>query len=179
MTATTPYLIRAIHEWCTDQGFTPYLLVDATVKDTVVPMNLVTDGTIVMNLDYDAVHHLEMGNDWILFNARFGGKPKDINIPIASVRAIYAKENGQGCVFPEILGSSKEPRLASEQKAKISNAPKLTATLNQTTAKDKAKTKGKSGPRKSAQAKTPLKGVTTKPSKKSTDKSKPSLKLVD
>lgn len=115
MTATTPYLVRAIHQWCSEQGFTPYLLVDTTVDGVAVPMNLVTDGTIVLNLDFNAVYHLEMGNEWILFSARFGGKSRNINIPIAAVRAVYAKENGQGCLFTDSPTAQKTPALANKK----------------------------------------------------------------
>lgn len=100
MSSLKPYLIRAVYEWCVDQDLTPYLLVNANAKDVVVPRQSVQqDGRIVLNLRPQAVHNLAMGNDEIGFNARFGGKPMSVNIPLYAVLAIYARENGQGMVF--------------------------------------------------------------------------------
>ena len=96
--STRPYLIRAIYEWCTDQGFTPYLavLADAAVQ---VPQQYVQDGQITLNVSATATSGLKMGNDWIEFSARFGGVPHEIMIPVDHVMAIYARENGQGMAF--------------------------------------------------------------------------------
>lgn len=99
MIPTTPYLIRAIYEWCEDQGFTPHLLVDTSVEDVVVPWHLVENDTIVLNIQASAVRSLEMGNEWIVFNARFSGQAMDVTVPVAAVRAIFARENGQGYAF--------------------------------------------------------------------------------
>lgn len=98
MNSTKPYMIRAIHEWCTDQGFTPYLqvLVDASTR---VPREYVRDGQIVLNVGHDATHHLTMGNDEITFQARFNGAAFPITVPVSAVLAIYARENGQGMAF--------------------------------------------------------------------------------
>ena len=96
--STRPYLIRAIYEWCTDQGLTPYLAVLA--DDTVqVPRQYVQDGQIVLNVSATATSGLNMGNDWIAFSARFGGVPQEIMVPVNRVMAIYARENGQGMAF--------------------------------------------------------------------------------
>lgn len=98
-TSTRPYLIRALYEWCTDNGFTPYIAV--RVDDSVqVPREYVKDGEIVLNISYDATSALQLGNDFIEFKARFGGKPRDIMVPVGRVIAIYARENGQGMAFP-------------------------------------------------------------------------------
>ena len=98
-TTTRPYLIRALHEWCTDNGFTPYLAV--RVDDSVqVPREYVKDGEIVLNVGLDATSELLLGNDFIEFKARFGGKARDIMVPVSRVLAIYARENGQGMAFP-------------------------------------------------------------------------------
>lgn len=100
MSSLKPYLIRAVYEWCVDQDLTPYLLVNANAKDVIVPRQSVQqDGRIVLNLRPQAVHNLAMGNDEIGFNARFGGKPMSVSIPLYAVLAIYARENGQGMVF--------------------------------------------------------------------------------
>lgn len=98
MSTTKPYLVRAIHEWCTDQGFTPYLsvAVDATTR---VPREFVKNGEIVLNVGHDATHLLNLGNEEITFQARFGGRPYPVAVPIERVLAIYARENGQGMAF--------------------------------------------------------------------------------
>jgi stringent starvation protein B len=95
---TKPYLIRAIHEWCCDNGFTPYL---AVVVDgsTRVPVEFVRDGQIVLNVSVDATNRLRLGNEFIEFQARFGGVARDIVVPIANVAAIYARENSVGMAF--------------------------------------------------------------------------------
>lgn len=99
MTSTKPYLIRAIHEWCSDNGLTPYLAV--SVNSTVsVPLEYVSDDQIVLNVSHSATSALQLGNDYISFKARFGGKPQDIFVPVERVLAIYARENGQGMAFP-------------------------------------------------------------------------------
>ena len=98
-TSTRPYLLRALHEWCTDNGYTPYVtvLVDETVQ---VPMEYVKNGEIVLNVSYDATSGMTLGNEFIEFKARFAGKPREIMVPIHRVQAIYARENGQGMAFP-------------------------------------------------------------------------------
>jgi len=101
MNSLKPYLIRAIYEWIVDNRFTPYLLVDTTVEGALVPQAFVQDDRIVLNLRPEAVHGLSLGNDHILFNARFAGKPMQVNVPVRSVLAIYAQENGRGMVFDE------------------------------------------------------------------------------
>jgi stringent starvation protein B len=98
-TSTRPYLIRALHDWCTDNGFTPYLAVyvDKTVQ---VPREYVKNNEIVLNVSFDATSQLQLGNEFIEFKARFGGVGRDIAVPIDHVIAIYARENGQGMAFP-------------------------------------------------------------------------------
>ena len=97
--STRPYLIRALHEWCCDNGYSPYLAVqvDASVQ---VPLDHVKNGEIVLNVSVDATSHLRLGNDFVEFKARFGGVARDIVVPISHVVAIYARENGQGMAFP-------------------------------------------------------------------------------
>jgi stringent starvation protein B len=98
-TSTRPYLIRALHDWCTDNGFTPYLavFVDETVQ---VPMEYVKNREIVLNVSFEATSGLRLGNEFVEFKARFGGVPRDIVVPVDHVVAIYARENGQGMAFP-------------------------------------------------------------------------------
>lgn len=98
-TSTRPYLIRALYEWCTDNGFTPYVAVavDPTVQ---VPREYVKNNEIVLNIGFDATSSLTLGNEFIEFKARFGGIAREILVPINHVIAIYARENGQGMAFP-------------------------------------------------------------------------------
>ena len=97
--STKPYLIRALHEWCSDNGFTPFIavFVDGRVE---VPMEFVKNDEIVLNLSSEACHQLDLGNEWVSFQARFGGVPKRVMVPVTHVLAIYARENGQGMSFP-------------------------------------------------------------------------------
>jgi len=98
-TSTKPYLLRALYEWCTDNGYTPHIAVRVD-QQTRVPREFVRDGEIVLNISFDATNQLQMGNEAIEFSARFSGKPHKIEVPIANVLAIYARENGQGMAFP-------------------------------------------------------------------------------
>ena len=98
-TSTRPYLVRALHEWCTDNGYTPYVavMVDESVQ---VPREYVSNGEIVLNVSFDATSGLQLSNEFIQFKARFGGVAREIVVPMGRVIAIYAKENGQGMAFP-------------------------------------------------------------------------------
>ena len=102
-----PYLIRALHQWCSDNGFAPFIavFVDSTVE---VPMEFVKNDEIVLNLSIEACHQLQIENDYISFQARFGGVPRKILVPITHVLAIYARENGQGMSFPFDSSSIQE-----------------------------------------------------------------------
>jgi stringent starvation protein B len=115
-TSTRPYLIRALYEWCTDNGFTPYVavLVDETVQ---VPREYVKNGEIVLNISFDATSSLKLGNDFIEFKARFAGTAREIMVPVNRVIAIYARENGQGMAFPVPVANTGE---AADQTAKPS-----------------------------------------------------------
>lgn len=97
-TSTKPYLIRAIYEWCADNGLTPYLAVRVD-EQTRVPMAYVKNGEIVLNLGVEAVHNLHMGNDFISCSGRFGGVAHELLVPVGAVIGIFAKENGQGLAF--------------------------------------------------------------------------------
>jgi stringent starvation protein B len=100
LTSSQPYLIRAWHEWCTDNGLTPYVTVavDATV---LVPREYVKDDEIVLNISYDSTTGLQLGNDFLAFKARFAGVARDVMVPVDRVLAIFARENGQGMAFPK------------------------------------------------------------------------------
>ncbi|WEF32337.1 ClpXP protease specificity-enhancing factor [Pseudoduganella chitinolytica] len=103
--STKPYMLRAIYEWCTDSGYTPYLAVKVD-SATTVPMEYVKKGEIVLNISYGATSGLKMDNDSIRFHARFGGVSREIFIPVNNVMAIYANENGQGMAFEPLLGAA-------------------------------------------------------------------------
>jgi stringent starvation protein B len=113
--STKPYLLRAIYEWCTDAGFTPYVAVavDETVR---VPVEFVKNGEIVLNVSALATNRLKIGNEAVEFQARFGGVPRDVHVPIDRVIAIYARENGQGMAFdvprPQAPAGSERAALA-------------------------------------------------------------------
>jgi len=131
-TSTRPYLIRALYEWCTDNGFTPYVavLVDDSVR---VPREYVKDGEIVLNISFDATSSLKLGNEFIEFKARFAGTPREIRVPVANVIAIYARENGQGMAFPvsvqsDALGASLQPGGLDGVSGIESNVVQLLAT---------------------------------------------------
>jgi len=96
--STKPYLLRAIYEWCTDNGYTPHVAVVVDSR-TRVPTEFVKNGEIVLNISFTATSGLKMENDWIHFSARFGGISRNIEIPVDNVIAIYARENGQGMAF--------------------------------------------------------------------------------
>ncbi len=100
-TSRRPYLVRAMHEWMTDNGQTPHLVVDAGVEGTEVPAAYVRDGRITLNVSWQATQGLKLGNDWIEFAARFGGVPQQLRVPVVAVLGIYARETGQGMLFQE------------------------------------------------------------------------------
>ncbi|MGB7503626.1 MAG: ClpXP protease specificity-enhancing factor [Azonexus sp.] len=102
--STKPYLLRAIWEWCVDNGFTPHIAVQVDAR-TRVPREFIRDGQIVLNIGPDASNKLEIGNDFIEFQARFGGVARQLSVPVEQVTAIYARENGAGMAF-EIAGEA-------------------------------------------------------------------------
>lgn len=111
MASTKPYFIRAVHEWCSDEGFTPYLAVQVSSR-TRVPREFVHDGQIVLNVSLNATHQLQFGNDDITFQTRFNGASFPVLVPVEDVMAIYARENGQGMAFepssPESCGDDEK-----------------------------------------------------------------------
>ena len=110
--STKPYLIRAIHEWCSDSNLTPYLSVKVDAN-TRVPMEHVKNGEIVLNVSYDATHRLTIGNEVVQFSARFSGVSRECSIPLEAVLGIFAKENGQGLFF-EVETPAQPPAAADE-----------------------------------------------------------------
>lgn len=120
-TSTKPYMIRAIHEWCVDNGCTPHLLV-AVDSQTRVPMGYVKDGEIVLNVNYTATKDLHIDNDVITFSARFGGVSQNLYVPMSAVKGIFARENGQGMFF-EVEASSAVNMVQGDQK--LDTEPKI------------------------------------------------------
>lgn len=114
--STKPYLLRAIWEWCCDNGFTPYVAVQVDAR-TSVPREFVRDGQIVLNLGPDATNKLQIGNEMIEFQARFGGVARQLSIPVEQVSAIYARENGAGMAF----------EIAAEKTGAFADAPAVAA----------------------------------------------------
>jgi stringent starvation protein B len=134
ISSTKPYLLRAIYEWCVDQGFTPHLSV-AVDGRTSVPRAFVKDGQIVLNIGQEASHQLHMGNEFITFAARFGGVAENLSIPVERVAAIYARENGHGMAFDveespalEAGGDSPEREPAEEDMTKSGAAAEKPAS---------------------------------------------------
>ena len=113
LTPRRPYLLRAFYEWLLDNQLTPHLVVDVTLPGVQVPMEYARDGQIVLNIAPRAVGNLELANDEVRFNARFGGIPRQVSVPLAAVLAIYARENGAGTMF--------EPEAAYDEDASIMN----------------------------------------------------------
>jgi stringent starvation protein B len=122
-TSTRPYLIRALYDWCTDNGLTPYVavLVDDTVQ---VPREYVKNGEIVLNISFDATSSLKLGNEFIEFKARFAGTARDIMVPVNRVIAIYARENGQGMAFPvPVPGGAGQEGVPTTKGSPLSSVP--------------------------------------------------------
>jgi stringent starvation protein B len=125
--STKPYLLRAIYEWCTDNGYTPYLAAAVDTR-TLVPREFVKNGEIVLNISFTATSGLKMDNDFINFHARFGGVSREISIPVDNVVAIYARENGQGMAF-EVTPPAAQPEEDGGEERH--NGPSLAAVPSQ------------------------------------------------
>jgi stringent starvation protein B len=139
--STRPYLIRALHDWCTDNGFTPYVavFVDASVQ---VPSEYVKNNEIVLNVGFEATSALKLGNETIEFKARFGGSSREIVVPIDHVIAIYARENGQGMAFPMPTEATATPSTVSGETPASVTPPRAAPRLALTDAPAPAKGKG-------------------------------------
>jgi len=129
--STRPYLLRALHEWCTDNGYTPYIAVQVDEK-VQVPQEYVKNGEIVLNVSYDATSSMSLGNDVIEFKARFAGTPREIIVPVDRVLAIYARENGQGMAFPMHSKNGSETGVTTVVPAPESRAPLAAVTTSKT-----------------------------------------------
>ncbi|MDR2012314.1 MAG: ClpXP protease specificity-enhancing factor [Rhodanobacter sp.] len=125
MTSNRPYLLRAMHAWISDNGLTPYLLVDAVAVGVRVPPGVVKDGRVVLNVAARAVAQFEVGNESVDFLARFGGVSHTVHVPIPAVRAIYAQENGQGMMFSAEDSPTTEPPSPASAPDPASKRPRL------------------------------------------------------
>lgn len=125
MSSNRPYLLRAIYDWISDNGLTPYLLVNAAFDGVRVPPHVIKNGQVVLNIAMRAVANLELGNDWINFSARFSGVSHTVHVPVGAVLALYAQENGQGMMFPaEEDGETPPPAPpAPDETSGSDNAP--------------------------------------------------------
>ncbi len=130
MTPRRPYLVRAFYEWLVDNELTPHLVVDANLPGVRVPLEFVQDGQIVLNVAPRAVGNLEMGNEAIMFNARFGGRPHSVIVPMYAVQAIYARENGAGTMFEPEEGYN-DIELQQEQEQEVTPVSALTSVDTQ------------------------------------------------
>jgi stringent starvation protein B len=133
--STKPYLLRAIYEWCTDSGYTPYLAVKVDAA-TTVPMEYVKKGEIILNISYGATSGLKMDNDAITFRARFNGVSRELYIPVQNVLAIYANENGQGMAFDVSTTAADLPPPSPEPAASPAGLSAVPAKTNGATASE-------------------------------------------
>jgi stringent starvation protein B len=142
--STKPYLLRALYEWCTDNGYTPHIAVRVD-NQTRVPRQFVRDNEIVLNISFEATSQLQMGNEWIEFSARFSGKSHKIEVPIANILAIYARENGQGMAFPvESAGGEAQDSGADAEAVDEAEAPAAPRAVETSSAADVAAAKADS-----------------------------------
>ncbi|MFQ5935184.1 MAG: ClpXP protease specificity-enhancing factor [Acidiferrobacterales bacterium] len=121
MTPIKPFLIDAVREWAVENGLTPQIVVAATLPGVKVPQDYVENGRILLNIHPQAVHGFGVQNSCLMFSARFGGQAHSLEIPVAAIRAVYARENGKGVAFPE--ESSKEEALTDEAPADPPSPP--------------------------------------------------------
>jgi len=129
--ATKPYILRALYEWCVDNGYTPHLAVKADSK-TQVPQEYIKNGEITLNISPSAVHKLQMGNELVEFSARFAGVARQISVPVANVYALYARETGHGMTF-DIDGAKPGVQVKAETEGVASNTRPPTALPAPTT----------------------------------------------
>ncbi len=114
LTPTRPYLIRALHEWMSDNCQTPLIMVDASIAGVSVPVEFIEDDHIVLNVSWSATRNLVLDNEQITFEARFAGTPRAVAVPVAAVRGIYARESGQGMMFQDEPGARAAGAAAAE-----------------------------------------------------------------
>jgi len=133
MNSSKPYVLRALHEWISDNNLTPLILVDSTQKDVQIPPGIDEDGKVVLNTSYGATKNLEIANEGILFDARFAGVSQSLYLPMDAILAIYARENGQGMMFgsdddvpnpePPQPRKGKKPQIIEHKKSSEKEKP--------------------------------------------------------
>lgn len=124
-----PYLLRAMHQWMSDSGLTPHVLVDTYLPGVDVPKAHVRDGRIVLNISLSATRHLDLGNELLSFEARFGGVPRLVRVPVAAVLSVYARETGEGMVFPPEGELAPPSALLAPRPPEAPTAPGTTSAL--------------------------------------------------
>jgi len=129
MTPSRSYLLRALHEWILDNDSTPHIVVDATLNDVMVPERFISDGQIVLNISPSAVEGLSLGDEAVEFNARFGGVPMHVYVPILAVMAVYAKETGEGMGFGFEPGIP-DPDSPPSSPVTVADKPKVPGTVS-------------------------------------------------
>ena len=122
--AKRPYLLRAMHQWMMDSGHTPHVIVDAERSGVEVPRSYIKDGKIVLNVSLNATQRLQLGNEWVEFDARFAGVVHHVRFPVSTVLGIYARETGEGMVFSE-QDMGPEPPSRPSPPADESRRPQL------------------------------------------------------
>lgn len=120
-----PYLLRAMHGWVSDSGGTPHVIVDASRPGVQVPRAYVKDGKIVLNVSISATQRLVLGNDWVEFDARFAGVVHHVKVPVNAVLGIYARESGEGMVFPADEGGPEPPPIKPTPADETGRRPQL------------------------------------------------------
>ncbi|KGK42029.1 hypothetical protein LH51_10000 [Nitrincola sp. A-D6] len=141
MTPSRSYLLSALHQWITDNDLTPYLAVDARVQGVMVPEQFTLDDQLVLNISYSAVQQLNIDQDGVSFNARFGGVPMNVFIPLAAALAIYAKENGQGMGFGMEPGAEDLMQLAEQPPEPPTPSPSGPVSVGKKGTTSKSRTK--------------------------------------
>lgn len=134
MTSQRPYLLRAIHEWISDNGMTPHLLVDANASGVHVPPGTAKDGKVVLNIAERAVQQLSLGNEFITFGARFGGVAHEVFVPVDAVLAIYSRETGQGMALPDPVEHDDEAASTDASQVEAPDQPETAARRPQLSA---------------------------------------------
>ncbi len=135
-----PYILRAFYDWLVDNDLTPHIVVDASLPYVDVPTEYVKDGQIVLNIAPTAVGDLDLGNEDVFFNARFGGRPMSISVPMYAVTAIYARENGAGTMFDQESGYQEQlEAIASNKTSKEQDSVQDEAAEHQDNEKSPSK----------------------------------------
>lgn len=130
LTPRRPYLLRAFYEWLLDNQLTPHLVVDVTLPGVRVPMEYARDGQIVLNIAPRAVGNIELANDEVRFNARFGGVPRQVSVPLAAVLAIYARENGAGTMFEPEAAYDEDVSTSNDDGESVSNIDSVMSLID-------------------------------------------------